>query len=198
MKLIGLTGGIASGKSSVARVLRELGATVIDADQLAREVVAPGTPGWSEIRARWPQVIAPDGSLDRKALGKIVFSDPVARAGLNAITHPRIAEAGAQLADAARGRGEKVAYYEAALLVENGLADAFDGLVVVALPRELQLARLVARDGLTPAEAQARLGAQLPLAEKVARATRVIDNAGPPEATRAQVEAMHRALLEEA
>lgn len=197
MKLIGLTGGIASGKSTVARVLRGLGATVIDADQLAREIVEPGRPAWHDVQERWPGVIAPDGTIDRKALGEIVFSDPAARAELNAITHPRIAEAGAKLADEARARGEAVAYYEAALLVENGLADAFDGLVVVSIPLELQRIRLMTRDGLDAAAADARLAAQLPLEEKVRRATHVVDNAGAPEATRAQVEALHRAFLAE-
>jgi dephospho-CoA kinase len=198
MKVYGLTGGIASGKSTVARVLRELGATVVDADELAREVVRPGQPAHAEIKARWPQVIGKDGALDRARLGEIVFSDPEARAALNAMTHPRIAEASAARIEAAAGRGERLAFYEAALLVENKVDEALDGLWVVSLPEDVQLARVMARDGLSEAAARARIAAQLPLATKVARATHVIDNAGPPERTRAAVEALYRALVREA
>lgn len=194
MKLYGLTGGIASGKSTVARELRALGATVIDADQLARDVVAPGTPGWEEIRARWPEVIAADGTLDRKALGEIVFADAAARAELEMITHPRIGEESGRLVEAADARGERVAFYEAALLVEKGLDAGLDGLVVVALPEAVQLTRLMTRDGLREPQARARLGAQLPLAAKVAKATHVVDNGGSVEATREQVRALWNTL----
>lgn len=198
MKVYGLTGGIASGKSSVARVLRELGATVIDADELAREVVRPGEPAYVEIRQRWPEVIGADGAIDRAQLGAIVFADAAARAELNGITHPRIAQASAERLQAASERGEALAFYEAALLVENKVDEALDGLVVVAVPEAVQLARLRQRDGLSEAAARARIAAQLPLATKVARASHVIDNSGPPAATRTAVEALYHALESEA
>ena len=196
MKVYGLTGGIASGKSTVARQLRELGATVVDADELAREVVQPGEPAWQEIRDAWPGVIGADGTLDRKALGELVFSDAAQRARLNAITHPRIAEASARQVEQAGERGEALAFYEAALLVETGAADGLDGLVVVSVPREEQLRRVMRRDGLSEAAARARLAAQLPLETKVARATHVIDNGGSLERTREQVARLYRQLLE--
>lgn len=195
MKVYGLTGGIASGKSSVARVLRDLGATVVDADELAREIVQPGRPAYTEIRSRWPQVIRPDGALDRAKLGEIVFSDPAARAELNAMTHPRIAEASAERIQQAAERGEPIAFYEAALLVENKVDDALDGLVVVALPEAVQIQRVRARDGLSEAAARARIGAQLPLSAKIAKADHVIDNSGTAEQTKAAVEQLYRQLV---
>lgn len=198
MKIYGLTGGIASGKSTVARILRDLGATVIDADQLARDVVEPGQPAWEEIRTRWPEVIDSDGRLDRKRLGEIVFADPQQRRELEQITHPRIAERSATLLQEAMARGEPLAFYEAALIVENGLDAGMNGLVVVSAPREVQKSRLMARDGIDHAAAEARLKAQLPLEEKVRRATHVIDNSGPPEETRRATETLYHRLLDEA
>lgn len=198
MKVYGLTGGIASGKSTVARTLRALGATVVDADQLSREVVSPGKPAYAEIRQRWPEVFGPDGVLDRKALGDVVFASAAARAELNALTHPRIAEESARLVQEAAQKGEPLAYYEAALILENGLEEALDGVIVVSVPEAVQLSRLRERDGLSEARARARIAAQLPLAEKVRRATHVIDNGGTPEETRAAVERLHRALLADA
>jgi dephospho-CoA kinase len=198
VKLYGLTGGIASGKSTVARILRELGATVIDADLLAREVVEPGQPAFEEIRATWPEVIGADGRIDRAKLGEIVFSSAAERAILNGITHPRIGEESARRTQEAEARGEPLAFYEAALIVENRLDEGLDGLVVVSVPEALQLARLKARDGLSEAAARARVAAQLPLAEKVRRATHVIDNGGTPAQTRAAVERLYETLLAEA
>lgn len=183
MKIFGLTGGIASGKSTAAKTFRALGATVIDADELARIVVEPGKPAYQEIRARWPAVFAVDGTIDRKKLGDIVFSDAAARAELNAMTHPRIAEESARRTREAEERGEPFVLYEAALLVENGLAEAFDGLVVVTVPDDVQVARLRGRDAVGEAPARARIAAQLPLAEKVKVATWVIDNGGSAEQT---------------
>jgi dephospho-CoA kinase len=198
-RVIGLTGGIASGKSSVAAVLRELGYPVIDADALARQVVEPGSPALADIVARFgPEVVDATGRLDRKRLGEIVFADAAARADLNRITHPRIAAAGQAEIARHTAAGAPLVFYEAALLVENGLQRAFDGLVVVAVSPEIQLARLIARDGLSRAEAEARLAAQLPLAAKLAAATHVIDNSEGPADTRAQVEALVRALMEAA
>jgi dephospho-CoA kinase len=182
--LFGLTGGLASGKSTVAARLRALGVPVIDADQLAREVVAPGTPGLAAVVGAFgPAVLLPDGSLDRAALAALVFSDPDARRRLNAIVHPLIgAASAARVADLA-ARGEPVACYEAALLVENGLADAFRPLVVVAIPEAAQVTRAMARDQATEEQARARIAAQLPLSTKVAAADYVIDNGGSREET---------------
>lgn len=187
MKRIGLTGGIASGKSTVARLLAARGVPVIDADALAREVVAPGSPGLAEIAARWPQVVR-GGALDRKALGAIVFADAAERRALEQITHPRIrAEAQRRMAAAAEA-GHPAAVYEAALLFENDLDRDLDATLLVAAPPALQIERLVARDGVSEEDARARLRAQMPLEEKRARATYVIDNAGDLDALRARVD----------
>jgi len=194
MRVIGLTGGIASGKSTVSALLRELGAPVLDADQLAREVVEPGTPALEEISRRFPFAVTADGRLDRKALGEWVFSRPEERAALNAIIHPRIQEAFAQRIQALAERGEPLVIYDAALLYENGLDRVMDEVIVVAVPRPVQLERLMTRDGLTREQAEARLASQLPLEEKVSRATRVVDNSGDRASTRAQVERLWEAL----
>jgi dephospho-CoA kinase len=182
--LFGLTGGIASGKSTVASRLRERGVPVIDADRLAREVVAPGTEGLKAIvEAFGPGVLGPDGALDRKALAALVFVDDAGRQRLNAITHPRISLLTMQRSAELSARGEPLACYEAALLVENGAANAFRPLVVVACPEEAQIARAQARDGATRDEAVARIRAQKPLAEKVAVADFVIDTNAAIEET---------------
>jgi dephospho-CoA kinase len=177
--LFGLTGGIASGKSTVAARLRARGVPVIDADEVAREVVAAGTPGLEAVVAAFgPAVLDRGGALDRKALGQVVFADEGARRRLNAILHPRIGQRTAERSMELEGRGEPLACYEAALLVENGLMAMFRPLVVVACEERMQLARLRARDGLTEDEARARVAAQKPLAEKVAVADHVIDTSG--------------------
>jgi dephospho-CoA kinase len=182
--LFGLTGGIASGKSTAAARLRARHVPVIDADSLAREVVAPGTEGLAAIvEAFGRDILDPNGALDRKKLGRIAFGDEAARLRLNAITHGRIAERARQRAASLRDSGEPLACYEAALLVENGLADAFRPLLVVACPEEVQIARIRARDDLSESEARDRVRAQKPLAEKIAVADFVIDTAGPVEAT---------------
>lgn len=178
MKVIGLTGGIASGKSTVARLLREAGVAVLDADQVAREVVAPGTVGHRRVAERWPQVIRGDGELDRKALGAIVFADPAARRELDSLVHPLIQEEVQRRTAALAAAGEPRVVYEAALIVENDLDAWMDALIVVSAPEEEQLRRAIARDGLSPADALARLRAQAPLAKKLARATFVIENSG--------------------
>lgn len=190
-RVIGLTGGIASGKSTVSAMLRDLGAHVIDADQVARDVVAPGTPALAEIAARFgPAVLRADGSLDRKALGEIVFADPQARRDLERITHPRIAAATQQEIARLAAAGVDPIVYDAALIVENRLYAWMQGLIVVSVPFETQVARLMIRDDIDEAAARARIDAQLPLADKVAVATHVIDNGG----TRAETEAQVRAL----
>jgi len=188
MKVWGLTGNIGSGKSTVARLLAGRGVPVIDADQIAREVVQPGRPALREIAARWPQVVSPDGTLDRKALAGRVFDDRGELARLNAIVHPRIAEEVSARIDALAGAGRPVAVYEAALIVENGLHAGLDGLIVVTAPENVRIARLRARDGMTETEARARIAAQLPEAEKVRLATFVIENTGSESGLSAQVD----------
>lgn len=176
--VIGLTGGIASGKSTVARLLAERGAAVVDADRLARQVVAPGQPALAELVARFgPTILTPDGQLDRKRLGALAFADPAARADLDRITHPRIAAAAAAEIAAWADAGAHVVFYEAALLVENRLHEGMAGVVVVSVAPEVQLARVIARDNLSIEQARARIAAQAPLADKLAVATWVIENA---------------------
>jgi dephospho-CoA kinase len=192
MRLVGLTGGIATGKSTFAAALRALGVPVLDADLLARQVVAPGTPALAEIaRAFGPAVLGPDGALDRKALGALVFADPAARKRLEAITHPAIRAAMVAETRRLAEAGHDLAFYDTPLLYEVGLDQAMALTVVVFAPPEAQLARLMARDGLGRAEAEARLAAQLPVAEKAARADVVIDNADD----RAPLQAKAAALL---
>ena len=188
-RVIGLTGGMASGKSLVARTLRELGVPVIDADELAREVVEPGRPAFQDIvRAFGPEAVAADGTLDRKRVAAIAFADEARRRQLNAATHPRIAALAQERTAAYAAAGEPLVIYEAALLVENKLHHFLDGLIVVKVTPEEQLARAVARDAQGEAAARARIASQLPLEAKLAAATHVIDNSGTPEETRRQVE----------
>ena len=196
---IGLTGGIGSGKSMVAQRLRDLGAAVVDADAIAREVTAPGGPAYAAIvRAFGQSVLCCDGSLDRKALAARVFADEAARRQLNALTHPhirqRMAEEGARLA-ATPGVG--VIVFDIPLLLEttDGSDLGLEGVVVVTAADAVRIARLTARDGLTPRDARQRLDAQMPLAQKVARADWVIDNNGSAEQTREQVVKLWEALL---
>lgn len=187
MHLFGLTGGIASGKSSVARIWTELGLPIIDADVLAREVVQPGAPALADIRAEFGEsVLLPDGNLNRKALAEIVFADDAKRKRLNQLTHPRITALSLERASALAAKGEPLACYEAALLVENGMADAFRPLVVVTASPEAQVQRAARRDAATEDDSRARVHAQMPLAEKVKVADIVIDNSGPPEDLRAR------------
>ena len=197
--MIGLTGGIASGKSTAARALVELGARVVDADQVARDVVAPGQPALAEIvRAFGREVLLPDGTLDRKRLGAIVFADGEQRRALNAITHPRIAVETQARLGRLRDEGAPVAVYEAALLVENGAHHGLDGLIVVACDEATQLARLVERDRLSEAEARARIAAQAPVADKIAAATWVVDTGGPLAQTKRQLARIWEQILSEA
>jgi dephospho-CoA kinase len=188
LKVLGLTGGIGSGKSTVGRMIAELGIPVLDADQLARDVLEPGQPAHAEVAAAWPEVIGADGRIDRKRLGDIVFGDRTARTSLESITHPRIhALAEERLAELAR-LGHALAIYEASLLVETGRHKDFDGLIVVTASPETQVERVLARGGLSEADAEARIEAQLPLLAKVRVATHLVDNDGDLEATREQVE----------
>lgn len=187
-RVIGLTGGIASGKTTVGRMLRELGAPVVDADLIARQVVEPGQPAYADIvREFGPEVVAPDGTLDRKRLGDIVFTDKAKRRLLEAMTHPRIAMAAQAETARHAAAGEPVVIYEAALIVENRIHEALAGLIVVKAHPEQQVERAVKRDNIPVEHARARIAAQLPLAKKLEVATHVIDNTGTLDDTRAQV-----------
>jgi dephospho-CoA kinase len=192
MKVLGLTGGIGSGKSMVASMFAQLGADVIDADQLARDVVEPGQPALDEIATAFGRdILLPDGHLDRGKLGRIIFADSVARGTLNAITHPRIRERmDAAIAERASRPGILIA--DIPLLYENERTGAVEAVIVVWVDPETQLRRLLERDGLTEQEARQRIAAQMPLDEKRARADAVIDNSGSRESTQRQVEAIYR------
>lgn len=199
MLTVGLTGGIGSGKSAVSRLLAERGAVVVDADLVAREVVEPGTPGLTRIVERFGgQVLRPDGTLDRAALGATVFADPEALRDLNAIVHPLVGERTAALLEQARQQGAQVVVHDVPLLVENGLSPMYDAVVVVAASPQTQLDRLVRLRGMAPAEAQQRIDAQAPLADKLAVATHVLDNDGPLEALAPQVDRLWAELQERA
>ncbi|TMF13367.1 MAG: dephospho-CoA kinase [Chloroflexi bacterium] len=192
MRVLGLTGGIGSGKSMVASMFAQLGADVIDADQLARAVVEPGQPALEEIATAFGRdVLLPDGRLDRGKLGRIIFADPVARARLNAITHPRIQERmAAEMA--LRGSRPGLLIVDIPLLYENDRAGTVEAVIVVWVDSKTQLRRLNERDGLTVDEARQRIAAQMPLDEKRNRADLVIDNSGSRDNTRRQVEAIYR------
>lgn len=188
MRLIGLTGGIATGKSTVARLLAGRGAAVVDADLLAREVVEPGAPALEEIAAAFgPGVLTATGELDRAALGAVVFADPEARRRLEAITHPRIGALMQQRIAAGLGSPVPLVVADIPLLFEGGRDGIVEGVLLVDAPEDVQLRRLMLRDGIDEAAARARVGAQMPLAEKRRRATWVIDNGGSPGETAAQV-----------
>ena len=189
MRLVGLTGGIASGKSTFSALLGARGVPIVDADAVARAAVAPGSPALARIaEAFGPAALAPDGSLDRPWMAARVFADPAERRRLEAITHPAIHAAVLQEVGRLAAEGHQLAFYDVPLLYEAGLEGMLDSIVVVWTPRAVQLERLVRRDGLTPAEVEARLGAQLPLDGKADRADFVIDNSGPPEALAAKAD----------
>ncbi len=193
--VVGLTGGIACGKTTVAKMFGELGIPVIDADVLAREVVEPGTPGLARIvEAFGDHVLDAEGRLDRKRLADVVFEDAEARAKLNGILHPLIGAAGAQRIAALQDTSAPYIIYEAALLVETGSYKAFSALVVVSASESVQKARLEERDRFTADETVARIASQLPLAEKTAVADYVIVNDADLAATRSQVAAVHEKL----
>lgn len=189
MRVFGLTGGIGTGKSTVAGLLRARGVPVIDADQVAREVVAPGSDGLAAIvEAFGPGALNADGSLDRPAMRARIMADASARATLEAITHPRIgARIGEQLAELAQS-GCTLAGVEAALMVETGTAARYERLVVVNAPPEVQLARVVARDHVTPEQAASVLAAQWPMARKLALAHHVVQNDGGLDALAREVD----------
>lgn len=196
MKVIGLTGGIASGKSYVASVLESCGAVIIDADELAREVVAPGEPAYQDIvEAFGKRMVRSDGSLDRAALGRLVFADPAARKILEEITHPHIAKRAAQRIERERVRGTPVLFYMVPLLIEANLTSMVDEIWLVFVDRDLQLERLIARDAISREEALRKMSAQMPLDEKTAYADVIIDNSGLPEETAHSVKNEWKGLL---
>lgn len=200
MIVAGLTGGIASGKSTVAEVLRRCGAVIIDADCIARQIVAPGQPAWQEIRTVFGEAICrPDGQIDRDALGRMVFGDADQRRRLEAITHPRVgAEIAAQLRRAARQRPDGVVIMDIPLLFETGRTEGLAEIIVVYVPQGIQRQRLMQRNGFDREQAEARIRSQMPLEQKVRKATLVIDNSGSLEETEKQTIVIYRKLAERA
>jgi dephospho-CoA kinase len=193
---IGLTGGIASGKSTAGRVLERMGVGVVDADKVAREVVERGSEGLREVVATFgQQVLAADGSLDREKLGAIVFADEQARKKLQAITHPRIGQRSAAKMAELHASDAPYVVYDAPLLVEVGAHKGLDALIVVAADEAAQVARAVLRDGLSEQEARRRIAAQLPLASKIAVADYVVHNDGSVEQLEQRVLEVHDAIL---
>ncbi len=190
---VGLTGGVASGKSTVSTILAELGAVVIDADRLAREVVARGTPGLDQVvEAFGPEVLTDDGDLDRPQVGAIVFGDEAKRRVLEGIIHPLVRERSAEL-EAVAGADELVVH-DIPLLAEAGLADAFDAVIVVDVPAELQVERMVRDRGWTREDAESRIAAQSGREQRLAIATYVIENTGSLDDLRARVEEVYADL----
>jgi dephospho-CoA kinase len=196
MQLIGLTGGIASGKSVVTARLAEHGAVVVDADRIAREVVEPGTPGLAQIAAEFGDgVIASNGSLDRTALGALVFTSPEKREALNAITHPAVAARSHELFEAAAAADpDAIVVYDVPLLVEAGRVDEFDLIVVVNASTETRIARMVELRGMTRDEALHRINSQATPTERLAIADVVIDSNGTVEQTLEQADALWEKL----
>jgi dephospho-CoA kinase len=179
MLRVGLTGGIGSGKSEVTRRLVKYGAVLIDADAIAREVVAPGTAGLAAVTAAFgDQVLAPGGALDRDRLGAIVFADPGELARLNSIVHPLVGVRMAELESAAAARGESVVVHDVPLIAENALASRYDLVVVVDAPEQVRLERLERRRGMSAEAARARMAAQASREQRLAVADLVVDNSG--------------------
>lgn len=190
---VGLTGGVASGKSTVSAMLAELGAVVVDADRLAREVVAPGTDGLAEVvEAFGESVLTAAGELDRPAVGSLVFADEGKRRTLEAIIHPRVRARGAEL-EAAAPAGA-VVVHDIPLLTETGQAGSFEAVVVVDVPREVQLDRLVRLRGMSREDAEARIGAQATREQRLAVATHVVDNTGSLDELRQRVAEVYAEL----
>jgi dephospho-CoA kinase len=194
--LVGLTGGIATGKSTVSAMFAHLGAKVVDADLLAREVVMPGQPAHGEIvKAFGPAVLEADGQLDRKRLGALVFADSDKRRRLEEITHPAIRARQQRILSVYEEEAfEGIVIWDVALLIETGGAKAMDKVVVVTADPATELARLIARDGFSAEEARRRIASQMPVAEKAKLADYVIDNSGPRAETARRVREVYRAL----
>ncbi len=190
MKIIGLTGGIASGKSTVAKMLEKRGAHLIDADKLAREVVEPGRPAWQAI-VNWlgESILLPDRNINRARLANLVFKDKQKIEKLNKIVHPWVGSRFSTLSEEIRAKDpEAILVYDVPLLIEAGMQNMVEHILLVYVPREVQLERLKKRDGLSRSEAELRLNAQMSLEEKRKRADTVIDNSGLLEATARQVD----------
>jgi dephospho-CoA kinase len=195
VKLVGLTGGVGSGKSTVADMLRALGAEVVDADEASHAVYEPGTPGFAAVVREFGDEFVRDGHIDRQRLGALVFGDADARHRLNAIVHPLVRDwMAARTAEAAL-RGAEVVVQVVPLLFENGLERLFSTIVLVYVSEELQVERLVQGRGLTPERARAMIAAQLPIDKKRRQANHVIDNSGSIEKTRAQVDQLWAQLI---
>ncbi len=195
MLKVGLTGGIGSGKSWVSARLASHGAVVVDADLLAREVVAGGSPGFERVVARFgPQVVGPDGRLDRQALGRRVFADAADLADLNAIVHPLVGERASTLIEQAELAGVPMVVHDVPLLVENGLANSYDVVVVVDAPVEVQLSRLVGDRGMSREDALARIAQQSTRDVRLAAADEVLDNGGTLDELADQVDLLWQRL----
>ena len=185
---IGLTGGIASGKSTVSGMLRQMGAVVVDTDQLAREVTSPGSEALAVISRQFgPEVLNPDGSLRRDVVGKIVFSNPAQKKWLESLLHPLIRKKAEEQARAALETGVGIVVFDVPLLFESGWNEQVDSIWTVYVPPELQQQRLIRRDGYTIEDAKARIASQLPIGDKAERSDVVIDNSGDLENTQRQV-----------
>jgi len=195
--LVGLTGGIATGKSTVSEMLRQLGCEIIDADRLARDVVEPEQPAWKQIVAEFGGgVVTAEGALDRKKLGAIVFADPERRKRLEAITHPAIrARFQARLDELAAQGFAGIVVFDAPVMIESGNYKNMDRLVVVVTDDATQAARLQERDGTDEVEGRRKIASQMPLAEKAKLADYVINNSGAREATAAEVRRVFAALM---
>ena len=198
MKIIGLTGNIASGKTEVAKIFKELGAKIIDADKIAREVVEPGEPAWQEIVEEFgSDILNRDRSINRKKLGEIIFNDDRRREQLNRITHPRIMTKIKETIDHYKKENVRLVIIEAALIVERGgLLNVIDDLIVVSADAETQVERIMTRDGLHRDEALSRMKTQMQISEKTKHAAYIIDNSGSLEETRKQVQEIWTEMIQ--
>jgi dephospho-CoA kinase len=199
MLLVGLTGNIGSGKSTVARMLSERGATIIDADVLARRAVELGTPAYTKIVARWGRtVVSPDGHLDRAALRRVVFADQDQLEELNEIVHPEVERLRDRLVEQARARGDRIVVCDIPLLFEKGMADRFDRILLVDAPRPIRLERLLQDRGLQTTEAMEIIAAQMPAELKRARADYIVENAGTLTQLERRVQDLWASLMRDA
>jgi len=197
MRVFGLTGNIGSGKSTVAAMLREAGIPVLDADRISKEVTAPGGRAYDAVvQAFGREIVRDDGSIDRKRLGEIVFSDPASRERLERISHPRILEAMKEAIAGLEREGHRAAVVEATLIHESGRKGLFEAVISVTCDRETSISRLAARDGMSRGQAEARLRAQMDAARKADASDYVIDNSGTLYETRSQVERLAQTLLD--
>jgi dephospho-CoA kinase len=197
---VGLTGGIATGKSTVSAIFKHAGAKIIDADQIARNIVQKGLPAWQKIVAHFgPRVLMADGQINRAILADVVFNDPVQKRHLNAIVHPHVRRKSEELMQQLeKAESHGVVVLDVPLLYEVGMDKDLDKTIVVYVPEPVQLKRLMERDGLSEQSAKVRIHAQMPIEEKRHRADIVIDNSGSPEATQAAALEVYRCLASEA